>query len=223
MKNKNPKPRASGVEIIETADLKPDSRNARDHSARNVGMIVDSLNEVGTGRSGVIDEDNNVLAGNATLSALGKVGIKRVKVVSASAAEWVVVRRTGLSKKQKQRLALFDNRTGELSDWDKEIMSSLNDGGALEGMFTDAEKRKFNGKDNGENEVVLEQAIQLKPQREYIVLICDDDGGKQFEQLVEALALPVVRRGGYKKGSPLDHVGRQRVIPASTFLERLAK
>lgn len=43
------------VEIIGLGDLKPGAQNARRHTARNVAMVVDALQEVGAARSIVID------------------------------------------------------------------------------------------------------------------------------------------------------------------------
>jgi hypothetical protein len=60
---------SKNAEIIGLRDLKPDSQNARKHTARNVAMVVDALQEVGAARSIVIDEKGVVLAGNATIKA----------------------------------------------------------------------------------------------------------------------------------------------------------
>ena len=68
-------------------DLIPAPHNRRKHTPRNVGMIVDSLHKVGTGRSIVIDEKNEVLAGNATIEAAGEAGITKVKVVEVDGNE----------------------------------------------------------------------------------------------------------------------------------------
>ena len=62
-------------------DLKPDPENARKHGNRNLAMMIDSLEEVGAGRSIVIDEDNIVLAGNGLLEAAAKAGIEKMQVV----------------------------------------------------------------------------------------------------------------------------------------------
>ena len=68
-------------------------------------------------------------------------------------------------------------------------------------------------------EVLIDQAIQLKPQREYIVVVCDSD--VEFALLVEHLELKTVRRGGYKAKDSRrsDEVGVERVITARRLLD----
>lgn len=120
--------RKNGSNQIESiADLKPDKKNARKHNPRNIGMLTDSIGQVGVGRSGVIDEDGNILVGNGTYEALAELGIEKVKVVKASGNEWVVVQREGLTEEQKVKMALFDNRTAELAEWDIENLGLLDD------------------------------------------------------------------------------------------------
>jgi len=128
------------TEISKIADLTPDRENARRHNPRNVGMIVDALHEVGAARSIVIDEDGLILAGNATIEAAAVAGIERVQVVDADGETIVAVRRTGLTADAKKRLALFDNRSAELADWNPDqLLADLEGGLDLSGLFTDIE------------------------------------------------------------------------------------
>jgi len=122
-------------------DLTPDPNNARKHNARNLGMVEESLQEVGAARSIVIDENNIVLAGNGVLEAAGNAGITRLRVVEADGHEIIAVRRKGLTANQKVRLALYDNRTAELAEWDDATLARMatDDRDALKGMFTDDE------------------------------------------------------------------------------------
>lgn len=124
--------------FLSLADLTPDPQNARKHNPRNVGMLVDALHQVGAARSIVVDENGVVLAGNATIEAAAEAGIHRVKTVEADGSEIVAVVRRGLSKDQKTKLALYDNRVAELAEWNPEILSELAPE-ALEGMFSDKE------------------------------------------------------------------------------------
>ena len=105
--------------------LVPDSKNARQHSPKNIGVIADSLHAVGAARSIVIDENNIVLAGNGVLEAAGQSGITKLKIVDVDGETLVAVRRTGLTDKMKARLALDDNRASELSDWNEAELQKL--------------------------------------------------------------------------------------------------
>lgn len=120
------------------ADLKPDPKNARRRTQRSSAMIVNSLHEVGAARSIVIDEDNRILAGNGTVEAAAEAGIENVRIVEVDGETLVAVRRTGLTEEQKIRLALYDNRTAELAEWDPPTLAEL-DSVDIEGLWGDEE------------------------------------------------------------------------------------
>jgi DNA modification methylase len=123
--------------LTSLAQLTRDPRNSRKHTPRNVGAIANSLREVGAARSIVIDEDDVILAGNATVTAATEAGLG-LRVVESNGDEIIAVRRRGLTAKQKTRLALFDNRAAELAEWDIDILRGL-EPEDLAGMFTDEE------------------------------------------------------------------------------------
>jgi DNA modification methylase len=133
--------RTAGAAGLTFADLTPDTRNARRHGKRNIDAIAAALREVGAARSIVINERGIILAGEGTVKAAAKIGIRKLKVVDAAGDELVAVRRSGLSKKQQARLALFDNRTNELSEWNDEALRALAADGVdlAGGIFTDDE------------------------------------------------------------------------------------
>jgi rubrerythrin len=111
----------------------------RVHTARNIGLIADALQEVGAARSIVIDEAGTVLAGNGVVEAAAQAGIYKVKVVEGEGDEIVAVRRRGLTDDQKKRLALFDNRAGEIALYDRDVVGALQARGLTTGIFTDEE------------------------------------------------------------------------------------
>jgi ParB-like chromosome segregation protein Spo0J len=117
--------RLTGLTHTPLSSLTPDPRNARRHDARNLALIEAALREVGAARSVVVDEDGTILAGNATVHAAEQVGLQRVRIVEADGSELVAVRRSGLTQEQKRRLALLDNRSAELAEWDTEVLASL--------------------------------------------------------------------------------------------------
>lgn len=118
-------------------DLTPDPKNRRTHTSRNVEMITEAIESVGTGRSIVIDEDDVVLAGNATVKAAGVAGLTKLKIVEAEGDEVIAVRRRGLTSEQKRALAIYDNRTAELAEWDVEQLVEDVDAGLDLGAFFD--------------------------------------------------------------------------------------
>jgi len=156
-------------EELHIGDLKPDPNNARKHNPRNVGMIEDSLHDVGAARSIVIDEDNVVLAGNATTEAAASAGIEKVRVVEADGNEIIAVRRRNLSPEQKLRLALADNRAAELAEWDIPVLSAIRDEfpRAIEAAFRDTEFDALLAK--GGEEKPLEDDDKPKGEKRFVI------------------------------------------------------
>jgi len=122
-------------------ELKHDPRNPRKHNKRNLDTIALSLQELGAARSIVIDENNQILAGNGVIQAAGQVGLENVQVVDADGQTIIAVRRKGLTDKQKKRMAVYDNQAGVLAEWDAEVMAALteDDPEMVETIFSDQE------------------------------------------------------------------------------------
>jgi len=117
-------------------NLKSDHKNARRRTDRSTELIKESLQRYGAARSIVIDEDNRILAGNGTIEGAKAAGIKNVRIIETEGDEIIAVRRTGLSEDQKVGLALADNRTADLSEWDQEMLHRLSEEHDIEPWFT---------------------------------------------------------------------------------------
>jgi hypothetical protein len=136
------KPRVNGSTTTPTrlADLLADPSNRRAHNPRNLGMVVDALRAVGAARSIVIDETNTVLAGNGVTEAATAAGLTKLQVVDVDGETVVAVRRSGLTPEQKRALAIYDNRTAELAEWDiQQLAADLQNGEDLTAFFLDGE------------------------------------------------------------------------------------
>lgn len=125
-------------------DLVPDPANRRQHNPRNIGMVVDALQQVGAARSIVIDEDNVILAGNGVTEAAAEAGITKLRVIDAAGDELIAVRRSGLTPEQKRALAIYDNRGAELATWNiEQLAADLKNGEDLSAFFFDEELAKL--------------------------------------------------------------------------------
>ena len=111
--------------MTDLSGLKPDPRNARRRTDRSASLIAESLQRFGAARSIVIDEDGRILAGNGTVEGAKAAGISKVRIIETDGDELVAVRRSGLTEEQKVGLALADNRTSDLSEWDADMLQQL--------------------------------------------------------------------------------------------------
>src|SRR4030095_15661882 len=129
------------------AALTADPANRRRHGERNLALIGDALKEVGAARSIVIDEDNVILAGNGVTQAAAAAGVTKLRVVEANGDEIIAVRRRGLTDAQKRALALYDNRTAELAEWNvKQLFADQQAGLDLASYLDEGElSALFNG------------------------------------------------------------------------------
>lgn len=104
--------------------IKFDKRNYRKHNDRNKELIKKSLEECGTGRSIVIDNEGEIIAGNGVYEQAQALNIP-VKVIETDGSELVVVKRTDLNTddEKRKKLAVMDNSTSDSSEFDLELLS----------------------------------------------------------------------------------------------------
>lgn len=134
---------------MEVKDLKFDKRNYRRHSEKNQSLIKKSINEVGFGRSIVVDAENEIICGNGVVSQVDKK--TPVKVIETDGNELIVVKRTDLKTDDAKRkqLAVMDNSTSDSSDFDLDLLQEdfdadlLGDWGIIIKTLSDAYTRKI--------------------------------------------------------------------------------
>lgn len=120
-------------------NLKSDHKNARKRTDRSAALIAESLKRYGAARSIVIDEEGRILAGNGTVEGAKKAGINKVRIIETEGDELIAVRRSGLTEDEKVGLALADNRSSDLSEWDNEMLRQLSEEHDLAPWFEDDE------------------------------------------------------------------------------------
>lgn len=102
------------IEHLPIADLVLDPRNPRLHGDRALGATVASLKRFGQQRPILVTSDNMVLAGNGVLQAAKALGWTDIAIV-----------RTKLTGAEATAYGITDNRTAELSTWDRGVLGSV--------------------------------------------------------------------------------------------------
>jgi hypothetical protein len=192
--------------------LIPYARNARKHDARQIAEIAAAIVEWGWTAPVLVDDGGRIIAGHGRVMAAQQLAIPEIPVIVAR----------GWTEAQKRAYALADNEIAAHSSWDKKLLRvELVD---LAAQAVDLSLIGFDAADIATIDPTageLPQALQLEPAREYCVVMCAD--ADEWDRLKIALGLTPVRRGGYKKGSPLDFIGTQRVVRAADVLRLLRR
>lgn len=102
------------LEYFPTDGLKPNPRNARTHSKKQVKQIADSIQQFGFNNPILIDDQGEVIAGHGRLQAAKALGLEEVPVVCLN----------HLSDAEKRAYILADNKIALNAGWDGELLST---------------------------------------------------------------------------------------------------
>jgi DNA modification methylase len=103
-----------GVALVPLEALRPYERNARTHSADQIGQIAASMIEFGFTAPVLADEHGNVLAGHGRLEAARSLGMTAVPVVRVE----------GLTAAQRRAYILADNKIALNAGWDEALLAA---------------------------------------------------------------------------------------------------
>ena len=105
--------------------IKFDARNYRKHNDKNKDLINKSLTECGAGRSILIDNEDEIIAGNGVYEQAKALNIP-VKIIETDGNELIAVKRTDLNTQdeKRKRLAVMDNSSSDTSEFDLELLSA---------------------------------------------------------------------------------------------------
>lgn len=106
------------------SEIKLDKRNYRKHSERNKQLINKSLKDLGAGRSILIDNQNEIIAGNGVFEQARELNIP-IKVIETDGSELIAIKRNDLSTEddKRKRLSIMDNSASDSSEFDFELLS----------------------------------------------------------------------------------------------------
>jgi hypothetical protein len=201
--------------------IKQDKRNYRLHPEENKGLIAKSLRELGAGRSIVIDNENEIIAGNGVHEQAELLGIP-TRIIETDGSELIVVKRTDLSTNDQKRkeLALADNSTSDSSlfnfevlaeDWDVDELAEWGVIGMIDNITVSGEE-----KDIGQD---IEFAKELHIGSQYLVIVFNDDD--EYKEAKRELSLQRQMEATNKKAE-INNTGTERVLFYSDFKKRIS-
>ena len=95
-------------------ELKPDENNARSHDEIGVDVLLSSLQAFGQQKPVVIDKNNKIIAGHATVRASIKLGAEEVLCVISK-----------LEGDNKTAYGIADNRCADLATWNQAVLKDI--------------------------------------------------------------------------------------------------
>ena len=194
---------------VPASQLRPNPKNWRTHPQEQADALRGVLAEVGIADACIAREmpDGSLmlLDGHLRTETLGgEIVPVLVLDVNEKEADKILATLDPLAAMAEKNDELARKLIDEIETESEAIRKLVDDLIASE----EEEKEKEVIKKNAEIEK-LDKSLQLEPGKEYVVIVCDSD--EEWEEMKRDLKLGLVRRGGYKKGSPFEAVGTQRV------------
>ena len=101
------------VVVRPISSLKPNPRNARTHSRRQIRQIANSIAAFGFNNPILVDENDCIIAGHGRVAAAKLLGLTEVPTVCL----------THMTDAEKRAYVIADNRLAEKAGWDAEILA----------------------------------------------------------------------------------------------------
>ena len=101
------------IEMVATMSLKPNPRNARTHTDKQISQIATSIERFTWLVPIIIDDKNMIAAGHGRWLAAKRMNLTEVPVIRAKF----------LTEADRRAFALAENRIAQLSGWDDELLA----------------------------------------------------------------------------------------------------
>ena len=99
------------IEYVDINSIKPYENNPR-HNEEAIPYVMNSIKEFGFKNPIIIDKNNVIIAGHTRLESAKRLGMKEVPIIHAD----------DLTEEQVKAFRLADNKVGEKSSWDFELL-----------------------------------------------------------------------------------------------------
>jgi ParB-like chromosome segregation protein Spo0J len=101
------------IEYRAPRDLKPNPRNARTHSPKQIRSIAASIRRFGFVNPVLIDQDGVIIAGHGRVMAAKELGLDQVPVILIE----------HMSENERRAYIIADNKLAEQAGWDRDILA----------------------------------------------------------------------------------------------------
>src|SRR3954447_20241620 len=95
------------------SDLKPNTRNPKIHSKKQIRQVADSIRQFGFNVPILTDATGSIVAGHARCEAAKLLGISAVPTISLE----------DLTEAQARAFMIADNRLCEIAEWDNQLLA----------------------------------------------------------------------------------------------------
>jgi DNA modification methylase len=101
------------IQEISISQIKPNSRNSRTHSGKQIRQIANSIAAFGFTNPLLVSEDRELIAGHGRYEAAKLLGLAKLPVIVVA----------GLSPAKRRALAIADNKIAANAGWDRERLA----------------------------------------------------------------------------------------------------
>jgi len=205
------------MEITERniVDLKPAEHNPRRLTDKQRKHLKESLQTFGCVEPVIVncnpDRKDIIIGGHQRCKVWQSLGNNTIPTIAVDLT----------ADEERELNVRLNKNTGE---FDFELLANYFDDEKLQewGFTEDELFASYDDKIDGlaeDDEIELPQSVQLEPPKEYVIILCEPNS-VEWEQLKMKLKLALVRKGGYKKGSPFDNISTERVLTYKDFIKR---
>jgi DNA modification methylase len=107
------RPRRLEIVYRRIDELKPDPRNPRDHTKKQIKQLKGSIGTFGFTVPALIDHQDNVIAGHGRIEACRELGWPEIPTIAIE----------GLSEAKRHALMIADNRLAENAEWNERLLA----------------------------------------------------------------------------------------------------
>jgi DNA modification methylase len=148
----------AGFEWVTIATPRPNPRNARTHSKKQIGQIAASIRQFGFTSPLIVDHENMVLAGHGRLEAARQEGLTHIPIV----------RLAHLTEAQKRAYVIADNRIAQQAGWDRETLA-IELGELVDLLPAAGMEISVTGFENAEIDLLLDDMDGARPEPEDVI------------------------------------------------------